>query len=108
MSTEDANNSRLVTKLRWAVETVNGRLKTWKYLSNKDLPNIWDLICIIAALCNKYRPPLRTSLPSDCDVARQMVECAAADNTVQHRVMSESNVKRRSKIWRGGIPQSEV
>jgi len=44
MSTEDANNSRLVTELRWVVETVNGRLKTWKYLGkvvpNKDLPNI--------------------------------------------------------------------
>ena len=33
-SVEEANLSRLVTKIRWAVESANGRLKKWRFLSN--------------------------------------------------------------------------
>lgn len=31
--TEDANSSRLITKIRWVVESVNARIKTWRYLA---------------------------------------------------------------------------
>ena len=37
-STEEANESRLVTKVRWVVESANGQIKQWKALSN-DMPN---------------------------------------------------------------------
>lgn len=30
----EANASRLMTKIRWAVESINGRLKRWKLLKN--------------------------------------------------------------------------
>ena len=33
-NTEDANSSRLVTKIRWVIESANGRIKKWKYFSN--------------------------------------------------------------------------
>lgn len=36
--TEDANSSRLITKIRWVVESVNARIKTWRYLT-RQLPN---------------------------------------------------------------------
>ncbi|KAK3104579.1 hypothetical protein FSP39_005352 [Pinctada imbricata] len=43
-STEEANLSRLVTKVRWVVESVNGRVKNWKLLnrvvSNHYVPSI--------------------------------------------------------------------
>ena len=53
----DANQSRLVTKIRWVVEVVNARLKKWAFLSNvvplAHLDDLHDYILIIAALCNK-------------------------------------------------------
>ncbi len=54
---EEANKSRLVTKVRWVVEVVNARLKTWAFLANvvplACLDYLSDYILIIAALCNK-------------------------------------------------------
>jgi hypothetical protein len=31
---EESNSSRLVTKILWVVESLNGKLKCWKYLAN--------------------------------------------------------------------------
>lgn len=57
-----ANSARLVTKIRWIVESVNGRLKQWRYLQNvvpnTQIPYIGEYVCLIVALCNKYRQPL--------------------------------------------------
>jgi hypothetical protein len=38
LTTEQSNTSRLVTKIRWVVQSANGRLKSWKYF-DKVLPN---------------------------------------------------------------------
>jgi hypothetical protein len=50
----DSNSSRLTTKIRWIVESANGRMKCWKYLANvvpnSQIPNIGDdvrLVCVI-------------------------------------------------------------
>ena len=47
-SPEDANLSRLVTKIRWAVESANGHLKRWSFLSgvvsNTQVPFIGDYV----------------------------------------------------------------
>lgn len=72
-----ANSSRLVTKIRWIVESVNGRLKQWKYLQNvvpnTQIPYIREYVCLIAALCNRYRDPLNTGNPeSDQILAAKM------------------------------------
>lgn len=59
---EEANTSRMVTKVRWVVESVNGRLKQWKYLQNivpnNQIPDIGENVKLIGAICNKYKPPL--------------------------------------------------
>jgi hypothetical protein len=61
-TTEDANASRLVTKIRWIVESVNGRIKQWRFfdkvVSNHYIPYIGEFIRLVSAMCNKYRPPL--------------------------------------------------
>ena len=53
----EANQSRLVTKIRWVVEVVNSRLKRWAFLANvvplACLDDLEDYILIVAALCNK-------------------------------------------------------
>nr|XP_022308113.1 uncharacterized protein LOC111114116 [Crassostrea virginica] len=60
LSAEEANSSRLVTKVRWVMESVNGRVKTWRYsgktLPNVQIPYIGDYLRIVCGLCNKYRP----------------------------------------------------
>ena len=37
-TTEAANKSRLITKVRWVVERANGRIKQWRFL-DKVVPN---------------------------------------------------------------------
>ncbi len=58
LRTHDANLMRLVTKNRFMVESVNGELKAWKWLSgticNKMLPFVGDFFRIIGSVINWY------------------------------------------------------
>uniref|UniRef100_A0A8W8IL53 DDE Tnp4 domain-containing protein n=1 Tax=Magallana gigas TaxID=29159 RepID=A0A8W8IL53_MAGGI len=62
MTTESANTSRLVTKIRWVVESANSRIKQWKYLQHvlptSQIPYRGDFIRIVCAICNRYMKPL--------------------------------------------------
>ncbi|XP_062615097.1 uncharacterized protein LOC134276823 [Saccostrea cucullata] len=98
-----ANTSRLVTKIRWIVESVNGRLKQWKFLQNvvpnTQIPFIRDYVCLVAALCNKYRQPLNAGNPeNDVILAAKMKYLASQTNKLQERVESEG-LHRRVKSW---------
>ncbi|XP_069109614.1 uncharacterized protein [Argopecten irradians] len=102
--TEEANSSRLITKIRWIVESVNGRLKQWKYLQNivpnSQIPAIGDYLRLVAALCNRYRTPLNTgSTEEDQRVAAKMKVLAASTNTLQNRVQEEQ-LDRRTREWK--------
>ena len=48
----------LVAKVRWVVESANGRIKKWKALSNSmlisQIPYVRDYERIVCALCNAY------------------------------------------------------
>ena len=100
MSTEDANHSRLVTKIRWAVESINGRIKSWKYfdkvIPNIDIPNTQDFLLIVAALCNAYRPALRSNNENDKKVAEKMLSLSKQQNLVQKRVTDDKLLAHRS------------
>jgi hypothetical protein len=81
-STSDANRTRLLTKLRWVVESgntaptifsfdlfilVNSKIKCWKYFAqtirNSTLPTVGIDLDIICAIQNKYfRPALNDRL----------------------------------------------
>ena len=71
-STEDANTSQLITKIRSIVESMNGRLKQWRFfdkvVSNHYIPHLGEFLRIIAAISNKYR-----TLPasSQCDKVKE-------------------------------------
>jgi len=61
LSTEDANESRLVTKNRWVVEARNGHLKSiFEFLAQvmqiQHLSNLGDFYRIAGAIINKYHP----------------------------------------------------
>ncbi|XP_056022083.1 uncharacterized protein LOC125673390 [Ostrea edulis] len=76
LPTLDSNKSRVVTKVRWIVEAANGRIKQWQFLAktlpNSQIPFIGDYVRIVAALCNKYRPPLSVSSEEDQEIAAKM------------------------------------
>ncbi|XP_061170898.1 uncharacterized protein LOC133180371 [Saccostrea echinata] len=102
-TTDEANTSRLVTKIHWIVESVNGRLKQWTFLQNvvpnTQIPFIRDYVCLVAALCNKYRQHLNAGNPeNDVILAAKMKYLASQTNKLQERVESEG-LHRRVKSW---------
>lgn len=46
-------------QIQRVVESVNARIKTWKYLGKQlpisQIPCIGDFVRIVSAICNKYR-----------------------------------------------------
>lgn len=98
MTTEEANTSRLVTKVRWVVESANERIKSWRYLANvlptNKVPYIKDYICIVCALANKYLPPLATDQDNDEALAAKMLHLSHRINTLKQRVEDENLGKR--------------
>ena len=60
-STEEANSSRVVTKVRWVVEAYHGRMKKWKFfddvIDNKFIPILGQFNRILSAALNAFRPP---------------------------------------------------
>ncbi|XP_033726743.1 uncharacterized protein LOC117316313 [Pecten maximus] len=102
-TTEEANSSRLVTKIRWIVESVNGRIKQWKFLQNivpnNQIPYIGDYVQLICALCNRYLTPLnRGDSEEDQLLGAKMKVLASKQNGLQERVISE-RLDRRTGVW---------
>lgn len=101
---EEANSSRLITKIRWVVESVNGRLKLWRYLANvvpnTQIPHIGDDIKLVAAICNKYKPPLNSgNQEEDQLLAAKMKMLASKGNALYERVVEEK-LDRRIAAWK--------
>uniref|UniRef100_A0A8W8M2I7 DDE Tnp4 domain-containing protein n=1 Tax=Magallana gigas TaxID=29159 RepID=A0A8W8M2I7_MAGGI len=88
MSTTDANTSRLVTKIRWVVESANARIKRWKFfariLPSSQVPFISDYIKIVCGISNKYFPPLTTG----CTEEDVLVAAKMQRNTLGMDVIS--------------------
>ncbi|XP_062582733.1 uncharacterized protein LOC134244482 [Saccostrea cucullata] len=102
-STEEANSSRLITKIRWVVESVNARIKTWKYLGkqlpNSQIPCIGDYVRIVSAICNKYRCPISTgNEESDLNMAAKIRHLLAKSNLLQKEIESHG-LDKKSHRW---------
>lgn len=101
-STTEANISRMVTKVRWVVESANGRLKQWRLLDkvvpNKLLPQIGNYVRIVCALCNKFKPCLGSMDPESSEIATKMLEKADMPNTVQ-TLVEENNLLTRRAVY---------
>ena len=84
LSTEEANETRLVTKVRWVVESVNGRVKQLKAVSNvmpnSQIPYIGDYIRIICSVCNAFRPVLLKNNEEDEVLAERMLKLSKLPN----------------------------
>lgn len=72
----EANESRLITNVRWVVESVNALLKT----------------------CNAYRPPRIHMNENEQIVAQRMLRSLRIPNTLQIRIEKE-NWARKRIVW---------
>lgn len=79
-NTEEANQSRLVTKVRWAVEAYHGRMKKWlffdKVIHHDFLDVVGPLNRILTGAMNAFRPPLICTNDADAEMARNMLRKA--------------------------------
>lgn len=111
-STEEANTSRLVTKVRWVVESVNTRIKQWKFfdkvVSNHYIPYIGDFLRIVCALFNCYRPHLADMDSSSKELAKKMLERSLKGNDVQKMVEEEGLLKKRSVFKKVNMNTSDT
>lgn len=102
-TTEEANESRLVTKTRWIVEARNGHLKTiFKFLDGVvpivHLPNIGDFYRIAGAIINRYRPLIHMQ-GADIELARECLRRSRMPNLLQQRVEREELHRRNARRW---------
>ena len=102
-TTLESNSSRFVTKIRWVIESVNGRIKQWKALDqvvpNSQIPWIGDNVRIVCAMCNRYRPSLVTNTSEDEAIALKMLALAQKQNALEIRVKSE-NLNQKKTVWK--------
>ncbi|XP_061195021.1 uncharacterized protein LOC133203192 [Saccostrea echinata] len=110
MSTEDANMSRLVTKVRWVVESSNASIKRWRYLDRTlpihQIPFIGDYIRIVCAISNRFSPPLSSSSSREEDDAEaaKMLHLSKKVNHLK-AFIEEKGLQRKTAVWK---PTSEV
>ena len=104
LSTEEANETRLVTKVRWVVESANGRIKQWKALSNvmpnSQIPYIGDYVRIICATCNAFKPPLFQTSEEDDIVAKRMLALSKLPNQLKQQVEANGWDTRVKTQWK--------
>lgn len=101
-TTEEANENRLITKIRWVVEARNGHIKSIfrifrEPFNIQQAKNIGDYYRIAGALINQYRPPIIMQ-NATVDVARHMLQRKDEANVMQARVEVE-RLRYRHGQW---------
>ncbi|KYN19756.1 hypothetical protein ALC57_07909 [Trachymyrmex cornetzi] len=103
LSTEDGNESRLVTKNRWVVEARNGHLKSiFKFLAQvmqiQHLPNLGDFYRIAGAIINKYHSLIHMD-EANAALAQRLLEKAKEPNVVQALIEVNNLHTRNAQRW---------
>ena len=89
----DANQTRLWTKMRWAVEAYHRRLKEYAWCRttrpNYDIKRVGQVVRVLSALFNMLRPPMLVPSAADDLCAREMLKHTADEkNFVYERVLA--------------------
>ena len=101
-TTEQANKSRLITKVGWRVESYHARMKKWMLLSggieNTFIPKIVDCVRIVSAALNCYRGPIGqdTINANDEELAQYMRDQIVRQNLLAAHV-SVGTISARSQ-----------
>lgn len=102
-STEEANESRLITKTRWVIEARNGHLKSiFKFLDGTisvvHAANLGDFYRIAGAIINRFRGPIHMEGATP-ELAREILRRTQEINILQARVEVD-NLRNRNARWR--------
>jgi len=97
----EANNSRLITKIRWVIEALNGLIKQWKYFSNvvpnKNIPFIEKDFKIVCSLINRfYSDRVKSDVEKESLMANNMLSKLNQKNTLKDEVESIKTTKRQN------------
>ena len=100
LSTEECNSSRLVTKIRWVVESVHGVLKQkWRFLreeiSNQSLVKVKPYFEIASALHNLYGKKILCDVGNEEVVAQKILSGLKKNNEFNTYIQENSLVKKR-------------
>jgi hypothetical protein len=86
LTCQEANRSRKVTKVRYAVEVAIGRLKQFKYLDkiiqNSTLPHIFEDFRIVAAILNAQYNDIESDVRHRVEIANKILERENIPNTL--------------------------
>ncbi len=100
-TSEEANETRLVTKCRWVVESFHARFKKWRLFSERIdqsfILNIAALTRTLAACINKYRTVLYdANSPEHKAIAQSMLEARQRRSEIG-RLISSNQLSMRKK-----------
>lgn len=103
LSTEDANETRIITKSRWIVESRNGHFRSvFKFFDKtfniQHAKHIGDFYRIAGSILNRYHPLIHMQ-GATVELAQQMLLRSQTPNAVQARVEVD-NLQRRNGQWR--------
>lgn len=92
--TLEANRSRFISKIRWVVESANGRVKHFKWfnqtIQNSTIPQVRDYLQIACALINAYHAPVTSSSTHDDFIATNMLASLHEPNLLRQRLNNEA------------------
>lgn len=95
----EGNRSRFVTKIRWVVESANGRVKQFRWfdktIQNSTIPQIKDYFQIACSLINAFHRPLVTQSPDDNQTVVAMLQGLHKDNKLR-TYLQNSNLSWKS------------
>jgi hypothetical protein len=98
-TTEEANKSRLITKVKWVVESANGRIKQWRFLDkvvpNKLVKYIGDSVNIVCAILNCFRPQTLSIDTASNELANEMLRKTNMDNELKMYLEQNNLIKEK-------------
>ena len=96
-STDEANQSRCITKVRWVVEVVNRRIKQFKYFANtvqnSSLPYLERDISFVCAIINRYQPPMNKTKTDDMVISHKIEQLIHEKNQIHAVKVNEKPIK---------------
>ena len=91
LSTDEVNESRCVTKVRWIVEAVNARLKQLKFFSNtvqnSSIPSLEHYLSIACTIINRYREPIKTPSLDNAEISAKIQALRNQRNTFEKVIL---------------------
>ncbi|CAF1406797.1 unnamed protein product [Didymodactylos carnosus] len=102
-TTNKANQTRFITKIRWVIESANGRVKKWQFF-NKIIPNgmiekTGDHFQIVCAMIKCHRLVFIQGTSHDNEIAEKMLKLADETNKIRNYVENMKTKRAKKLKW---------